>query len=59
MNMDKDLQYTIRTQEMEGRKPSATAIHLCRKLSTGAISAEDAVHQIKILYGLQGVPRHD
>lgn len=47
-----NLKYTIATQAIDRVTPSKDALSLCEKLSTGKISANDAVDAVKKKYGL-------
>lgn len=47
-----NLKYTIATQAIDRVTPSKDALSLCKKLSAGKISANDAVDAIKEKYGL-------
>lgn len=50
---EKMLEYTLATHAVERMKPSQEAVSLCKQIASGSISADYAVAQLKVKYGIR------
>ena len=48
-----NVQYMLATHAAERMRPSREAISLCEQIADGRISGDDAIAQIKRLYGVE------
>lgn len=49
----KAVEYTLATHAVERMMPSRNAVRLCKQVASGRISADHAVEQIKLKYGVK------
>ena len=54
----KQMEYAVSTIAIEKLFPSEEALRLCERVSSGTLSADDAVSSILKRYGLEQVPAH-
>ena len=51
-----NIEYTIATHAAEKMSISKEAVSLCERIAEGYLSGDDAVEQIKRLYGVESRP---
>ena len=53
MSEEKRIEYIVSTLSAENLTPSNEALMLCRKIGSGYISVEDALHRVLAYHGVQ------
>lgn len=51
---EENIRYTLATHAVEQLSPSKEAILLCEKIANGHMTGDQAVAQIKRMYGIEG-----